>query len=104
MTLISVQYSSRSWQASCGSTPNTEVWAYGSRVTFKTRHGSDLDMVAFSSKGQTSSVCELREALIESNLPFRVDLLVWDNMPEHFKPNIKQTYFVLQEGNKSEVG
>ena len=78
--------------------PETQVWAFGSRVTFESqaRHASDLDMVVFSSKTQSNQVWDLRDALENSNLPFRVDVLVWHDIPEHFKPNIKKAYFVLQ--------
>ena len=80
--------------------PNTQVWAYGSRVTFKSRPESDLDLVAFATKEQSRAVGDLREALEESDLPFSVDIMVWDTMPEHFKPNIEQAYFVLQKCEK----
>ena len=82
--------------------PNTEVWAYGSRVTFdsQARHTSDFDMVAFIIPEQKTSVSHLREALEESNLPFTVYFLIWDDIPERFKPNILQAYFVMQEKNE----
>ena len=77
--------------------PGTEVWAYGSRVTFATRHASDLDLVAFASQEQRRALSRLVEALNDSDLPFTVDVLVWDNIPARFHPNIKRAYFVIQE-------
>ena len=74
---------------------NTQVWAFGSRVKWTTRSNSDLDLVVFSSPEQDSHVSALIEALEESNLPFRVDLLVWDKLPENFQRNIEEGYVVL---------
>jgi len=74
---------------------NTKVGAFGSRVKWTTRSNSDLDLVVFSSPEQDSQVSALKEALEESNLPFRVDLLVWDKLPENFQRNIEEGYVVL---------
>ena len=77
--------------------PDTEVWAYGSRVKFTAKPSSDLDMVAFASKEQSLSVANLKEAFEESSLPFRVDFFVWDEVPEQFHKNIEAERVVLQE-------
>ena len=42
----------------------------------------------------------LREAFEESDLPFRVDFFVWDEIPEIFHENIKSEYVVFQEKKK----
>ena len=76
-----------------------EVWAYGSRATFKAKPHSDLDLVAFTAKEQRENIYALREAFEESILPFRVDLFVWDDIPEHFKGNILSERVVLQSNN-----
>ncbi len=68
--------------------PGTAVWAYGSRVTHTSRPESDLDMVVFTAPGQEGELSDLKEALDESDLPFRVDLFVWDDVPESFRKNI----------------
>ncbi len=77
--------------------PDTTVWVYGSRVQWTARPQSDLDMVVFASPSQNDRVSALREALEESNLPFRVDLFVWDNIPEQFHKHIEAEYAVLVE-------
>ena len=77
--------------------PNTTVWVYGSRVKWTARPQSDLDMVVFATPEQNSQVFDLREALEESNLPFRVDLFVWDDVPERFRKHIKQDYVVFSD-------
>ena len=82
--------------------PNTTAWVYGSRAKWTARPQSDLDMVVFATPEQNSRVFDLREAFEESNLPFRVDLFVWDDVPERFRKHIKQDYVVLVE--KEELG
>ena len=77
--------------------PDTEVWAYGSRVRWNARPSSDLDLVAFATPEQRRQVSNLREAFEESNLPFRVDLFVWDETPEYFRSNILKEYAALQQ-------
>lgn len=77
--------------------PNITVWAYGSRVKRTARPYSDLDMVVFATPEKKRQVSDLREAYEESNLPFRVDVLVWDEVPESFRRNIKATHAVLIE-------
>ena len=79
--------------------PDTEVWAYGSRVTGMAKTYSDLDMVAFSSKEQENQIFDLKEAFEESDLPFRVDLFVWDKIPCRFHENIKSRHVVLQKSS-----
>ena len=76
--------------------PDIEVWAYGSRVNGKAHSASDLDMVIFSGPEQAMVIAELREALEDSNLPFRVDLFVWDQVPENFRKVIRERYVVVQ--------
>jgi len=68
--------------------PQTTVWAYGSRVSGSALPWSDLDIVVFSGAEQQHRISLLKEALQESNLPFRVDILEWDSLPDSFKSNI----------------
>ena len=83
--------------------PDTEVWAYGSRVKFTAKPHSDLDMVAFASKEQSQAVANLREAFEESYLPFRVDLFVWNEVPEGFHRNIEEAWVVVQNMKKKDL-
>jgi predicted nucleotidyltransferase len=77
--------------------PETTVWVFGSRVKFTSRPGSDLDLAAFVTPEQNSRLAALKEALDESDLPFRVDVLDWNSLPENFKRNIEKEYAVLYE-------
>ncbi len=85
--------------------PGVTVWAYGSRVKWTARPESDLDLVVFAGKEQRRDVANLREAFEESNLPFRVDVFIWDEVPERFREEIREEireeYVVVRgEGEK----
>ncbi|QPD04234.1 MAG: hypothetical protein Nkreftii_002008 [Candidatus Nitrospira kreftii] len=82
--------------------PGVAVWAYGSRVKWTARPNSDLDLVAFTTPEQRSQAADLKEALAESNLPFPVDLHVWDDVPERFREIIRKDYMVVQEAKQPE--
>ena len=77
--------------------PNTTAWVYASRVKWTARPESDLDLVVFATPEQAGRVSDLREAFEESNLPFRVDLFVWDTVPQQFRKAIEAEHVVLVE-------
>ncbi len=83
--------------------PNTTAWVYGSRAKWTSRPQSDLDLVVFTKPEQERRVSELREAFEESNLPFRVDLFVWDAVPEQFRKQIEAEHVVLVEREEQGV-
>ena len=80
--------------------PGTAAWAYGSRVKWTSRSHSDLDLVVFATPGQRRRVGHLREAFEESNLPFRVDLFVWDDVPDEFREGIQTEHVALAEASE----
>lgn len=83
--------------------PNTEVWAYGSRVTGTNHEASDLDLVLRNPNNllqQNPALGTLREAFIESNLPIRVDVMDWSLIPESFRHEIERAYVVMQQSQK----
>jgi len=75
--------------------PGRTVWAYGSRVSGKSRPQSDLDIVVFDA--DMKLINDLREAFGESDLPFSVDVMNWDDIPENFRENIRKQYTVLSD-------
>lgn len=83
--------------------PNTTVWAFGSRAKWQARANSDLDLVAFATPSQAASISVLKEALEESNLPFKVDLLVWNNIPKSFQENIESHYVILLKAHAEQA-
>ena len=75
--------------------PDTVAWVYGSRAKWTSRPQSDLDLVVFATPHQRSRIGALREAFEESDLPFRIDLFVWDEVPETFREQIELEHVVL---------
>ena len=75
--------------------PGTVAWVYGSRVKGTSTPKSDLDLVVFAPPEQRQQVGDLREAFEESNLPFRVDLFVWNDVPDSFRMGIEAGHVVL---------
>lgn len=64
--------------------PGVQVLAFGSRATGQAQPWSDLDLCLKGPVG-LAEVSSLREALVESDLPFRVDLVVWDDLDAGFR-------------------
>jgi len=78
--------------------PECEVRAFGSRVNGMAKSYSDLDLVVIgTAKLERNRVELLREAFMDSELPFRVDVLDWNVIPESFKRIISQRDEVIQE-------
>lgn len=70
--------------------PGVKAWAYGSRARWNARPDSDLDLVVFADRSQKAQVSALSEALEESSLPYKVDLFVWDEVPDNFRLQIEK--------------
>ena len=80
--------------------PQTEVWAYGSRVNGDGHEASDLDLVVRQPEElmtKTTGLDELKDALVESDLPIRVDVIDWARIPESFRREIERGYVVIQD-------
>ena len=58
--------------------------------------------MAFAEAEQAARVAELREAFDESSLPFRVDLFVWDDVPQEFRKRIETEHVVLAKAEMRE--
>ena len=88
--------------------PHAEVWAYGSRVNGDGHEASDLDLVVRQPAGlkqETPQLEEVREALVESDLPIRVDIVDWARIPASFQREIERAYVVVQaEGVEESSG
>ena len=85
--------------------PRVEVWAYGSRVNGDGHEASDLDLVVrqpADPKQGTLALWEVKEALVESNLPIRVDVVDWAHIPASFHREIERAYVVVQAGSGDE--
>ena len=76
--------------------PKATVWAFGSRVDGAYRPTSDLDLAVHCDKETANKdLPRLNEALVESDLPFKVQLLDFDRLPENMQVNIKEKHAVL---------
>ena len=75
--------------------PDTAVRAYGSRVQGQRPRAFGSDLVAFASPEQRMSIFDIKEALEQSDLPFRVDLLIWDEIPTSFHREIERDHVTL---------
>lgn len=72
---------------------DTCVWAFGSRARGNPKKFSDLDL-AIDSHGMKlplSLIVELNDELDESDLPFKVDVLDWNDISERFRANIRDS-------------
>lgn len=62
---------------------------------------SDLDLVLRNPQKlleKTGALYDLKEALIESNLPIRVDVMDWARIPASFHREIEQAHVGVYEG------
>ncbi len=75
--------------------PETEIWAYGSRVTQQNHEASDLDLVVLHAGDDIMRVLNFRQALRESNLPVLVDVMDWQQIPPSFRDEINKKHVVI---------
>ncbi|MHB8472818.1 MAG: nucleotidyltransferase family protein [Gammaproteobacteria bacterium] len=78
--------------------PACEVRAFGSRVTGRARPHSDLDLVIMTRQPLSDLTrSELRADLEESDLPFRVDVTEWSELPAGLRAEISARSEVIRE-------
>lgn len=75
-----------------------EVWAYGSMITgAEVAPSSDLELVVISEKPLSfEDMTAVEKAFVDSNLPFRVDIVDWAKLPESMQKQIKKDHDVVQ--------
>ena len=77
--------------------PDRTVWVFGSRITDKHKPYSDLDLVVMGEEAlPLATFADLREAFSNSDLTFKVDLVVWPELTDNFKQIIQQNHAVIQ--------
>lgn len=80
--------------------PDLEVWAFGSRVKWTAKSYSDLDLAILTKHPLSiDKLAELKEALEESSLIVKVDLVDWAKTSETFRRIISEQKVVLQFSN-----
>lgn len=73
--------------------PNVTVWAFGSRVTLRAKPYSDLDLVIIGDKAIPQKLYyQIQDAMEESDIPFKVDLLDWHRITPQFRTIIEGGY------------
>ena len=81
--------------------PSCEVRVFGSRIKQTAKAWSDLDLaIVGSAKLEQHTLYDLREALEESTLPIRVDVLDWHAISPEFQAVINAGYEVVQSCGK----
>lgn len=79
--------------------PGIEVRVFGSRTDKNIKTYSDLDIVLLPKKPvDLETMRLLREAFMESELSFRVDVLDWHSLPDSFKEVIEKKNEILLKG------
>ena len=75
-----------------------EVWAYGPRVNgTDCPPDMDLELVVISEKPISfEDMTAVEKAFVESELPFRVDIIDWAKLPESLQKQIKKDHDVVQ--------
>ena len=81
--------------------PGRKVLAFGSRATWTAKEYSDLDLAVLGDKPLPLDVASaLAESFVESDLPFKVDVVDWASTSESFRKVIERDYVVLVEGHE----
>ena len=81
--------------------PQFEVWAFGSRVKGAAKAYSDLDLAIMSDLPlPLASMAELRQALDDSDLTIKVDVVDWAQTSPRFRKIIEENKLVVQLGKK----
>jgi len=66
--------------------PRAQIYAFGSRTQGLAKPHSDLDLLIDCKGGMAlEQRASLRMALEDSDLPMRVDWLLWQDAPEHLR-------------------
>ena len=74
-----------------------KVVAFGSRVTGNFKPHSDLDLCIMGDDSLSiQEIAALKEDFSESQLPIRIDIVVWTDISSEFQEIIKNNKFELQ--------
>ena len=78
--------------------PNFEVWAFGSRARFTQKPFSDLDIAVINNVPiELSKMADLHNAFSDSDLPYKVDIVDWQNTAKDFQDLILLDHVVIQK-------
>jgi len=78
--------------------PDSEVRAFGSRVTGTAKDYSDLDLAVVGKEKLSDNIFyAVKESFEESDLPFRVDVLDWHRISKEFKKVVNKQFEIIQK-------
>lgn len=72
--------------------PKAQIWAYGGRVKDSSHSGSDLDLTVRSFNETGKRLCELKELLNNSNIPFLIDINEFEKLSGSMQKEIEKNY------------
>ena len=76
--------------------PQCKALVFGSRVTLQFKPHSDLDLCIVGAKPLAlSQLAMLREAFSASDLPMRVDIVVWSTLTPEFQEIIEKNSVLI---------
>ena len=76
--------------------PDREVCAFGSRITWTAKPYSDLDLAIMGDEPlDLGALASLKEDFIESDQPWKVDVVEWASSPESFRKIIAKERTVI---------
>ena len=82
--------------------PDCEIRAFGSRVNNRAKSYSDLDLaVVGDDKLDCDRLRLLKEAFEESDLPFRVDIIDWNDISPEFREHIEKQFETIMSRKES---
>jgi predicted nucleotidyltransferase len=76
--------------------PESEVWAFGSRVDGRPKPYSDLDLAIVGPAPPERCMRRLRDDFEDSDLPWMVDLVVFDDLPDRLRGDVLRRHAVVQ--------
>jgi len=77
--------------------PDYKVWVFGSRVTGTYKPYSDLDLALVGDEPiSIQTRAALSDALSESALPYKVDIVDWASTSKEFQEIIEKQKLVIQ--------
>lgn len=76
--------------------PGIPVWAFGSRTKETAKPYSDLDLVIVGENRIPQALYyQIKDAMEESDIPFKVEILDWHRLSQSFRDIIQQHYEIL---------
>ena len=75
--------------------PNAEIWAYGSRLKGNCHDASDLDLTVKTFNDNNCNINALKGIIDDSDIPFLVDIVGFDDLTDVMKNEILKDYVVI---------